>query len=71
MKKLICQGTSSGLFGHDSSSSSSTENLVLVDKPVLDAQLFRELKPEQALALLSFSGYSIDDILNVLPVYVD
>ena len=63
--------TSSGLFGHDSSSSSSTENLVLVDKPVLDAQLFRELKPEQALALLSFNGHSIDDVLNVMPIYID
>jgi hypothetical protein len=38
---------------------------------VVDAQLFRELNPGQAVAILSLSGHSMDDILTLKPVYVD
>jgi type IV secretory pathway TraG/TraD family ATPase VirD4 len=38
---------------------------------VVDAQLFRNLKPEQAIAILSLNGHSMDDILTLKPVYVD
>lgn len=38
---------------------------------VVDAQLFRELKPEQAVAILSLSGHSMDDVLTLMPVYVN
>ncbi len=51
-------------------SESSTENVTLVDKPVLDAQLFRQLQPDQAVALLSVNGHSMDDVIGMLPVYV-
>jgi type IV secretory pathway TraG/TraD family ATPase VirD4 len=54
-----------------SKSESRTENTTIVDKPVLDAQLFRKLKPDQAVALLSVEGHSMDDVINMLPVYVE
>jgi type IV secretory pathway TraG/TraD family ATPase VirD4 len=38
---------------------------------VVDAQLFRELKPNNAVAILSLSGHSMDDVLNLMPVYVN
>lgn len=37
---------------------------------VIDAQLFRELIPGQAVAILSLSGHSMDDILTLKPIYV-
>jgi hypothetical protein len=52
-----------------SSSSSTTENISFIDKPVLDAQLFRKLTPDQALALLSIEGHSMDDVIQVMSVY--
>jgi type IV secretory pathway TraG/TraD family ATPase VirD4 len=38
---------------------------------VVDAQLFRELKPSHAVAILTLSGHSMDDVLTLMPVYVD
>jgi type IV secretory pathway TraG/TraD family ATPase VirD4 len=38
---------------------------------VVDAQLFRELKPAQAVSILSLAGQSMDDVLMLLPVYTD
>lgn len=38
---------------------------------VVDAQLFRDLKPEQAVAILSLSGHSMDDVVGLMPVYVN
>ena len=38
---------------------------------VVDAQLFRELKPNQAVAILSVNGHSMDDVLTLSPIYVN
>ncbi|RDI37984.1 hypothetical protein AQULUS_24930 (plasmid) [Aquicella lusitana] len=38
---------------------------------VIDAQLFRELHPGQAVTILSLSGHSMDDIVNLKPVYLN
>jgi hypothetical protein len=39
---------------------------------IVDVQLlFRELKPDQAGAILSLGGQSVDDVLDLLPIYVD
>ena len=38
---------------------------------VVDAQLFRELNPSNAVAILSLAGQSMDDILTLLPIYAD
>lgn len=38
---------------------------------VVDAQLFRELHPGQAVGILSLSGHSMDDIVNLKPVYLN
>jgi hypothetical protein len=51
-------------------STTSTENLTFTDKPILDGQLFREMHPEQAVALLSIRGHSMDDVLQMFSVYV-
>ncbi len=54
----------------DSTSHSSTENVTLVEKAVLSPQLFRNLSPNEAVALLSVKGHSMDDVIQVMPVYV-
>lgn len=38
---------------------------------VVDAQLVRNLKPGQAIAILSIADHSIEDVLTLTPVYVD
>lgn len=38
---------------------------------VVDAQLFRHLKPEQAVGIFSLSGHSMDDVINLMPVYIN
>lgn len=38
-------------------------------KAVITGQLFRELNPNQAIALLSINRRSFDDVINTLPVY--
>lgn len=59
------------IFSKKTESNSHSTNITYVDKPVLDAQLFRSLNPSQALALLSINGRSMDDVLILQPVYVD
>lgn len=54
----------------DSTSHSSTENVTLVEKAVLSPQLFRNLSPDEAVALLSVKGHSMDDVIQVMPVYI-
>ncbi len=49
---------------------SSSKSLSYVDKAVLDAQLFRQLGQNQAIALLSINGVYRDDVLNMLPIFI-
>lgn len=49
----------------------SSETLSDSREGVVDAQLFRELSPKQAVAILSLSGHSMDDVLTLSPVYTD
>ena len=60
----ISSGTSSG-----KESSSSGQSLHYQQKDVIDGQLFRMMKPNQVLALLSVSGAAADDILTVRPLF--
>jgi type IV secretory pathway TraG/TraD family ATPase VirD4 len=52
------------------SSRSKSESTSWTEKQVLNAQIFRQLSPDQAIALLSIGGQSADDILDMRPVYV-
>lgn len=45
---------------------SRSESITHVDKPVIDAQLVRNLKPEQAVAVLVMQGHSCDDIVETV-----
>jgi type IV secretory pathway TraG/TraD family ATPase VirD4 len=49
---------------------STTENYTFVEKSVLSPQLFRQLTPNQSVALLSIKGRSMDDIIEMMPIYV-
>lgn len=49
---------------------SSTQSITESRESVLDATLFRNLTPNQAVALLSLQGHSMDDVLELLPVFV-
>lgn len=53
-----------------SSHKSTNESLSYHDKPLLDAQLIRRLGPNEAIALLSVAGRSMDDVISMNPLYL-
>lgn len=71
--KTSGSGSSSNrsVFDNTSSHSSNTQSLSETRESVLDATLFRDLSPNQAVALVSLKGYSMDDVLELKAVYVD
>ena len=48
-------------------STTSSESRSIVEKQVLNPQAFRRLGPNQAVVLLSISGYSMDDVIKIPP----
>lgn len=46
-----------------------TQTITDAREGVADAQLFRELKPEQAVAFLSVASHSMDDVIALMPIY--
>lgn len=64
VKKISVTSNSNNSHGDSSTISDAREGVV-------DAQLFRELQPAEAIAILSLAGQSMDDILTLLPVYAD
>ena len=64
-------GESTGSVGETvSRQRSTTENVAEHRDAVLDATLFRHLTPNQAVALLSLQGRSMDDVLELVPLFV-
>ena len=66
------EGTSSGgFFSNHGPSSSSHESIskALIEKQVMNPQLFRTLGKNQAVALLSFAGANADDVIECVPVF--
>jgi type IV secretory pathway TraG/TraD family ATPase VirD4 len=61
--------TTSKTVGRDSSSETTTK--MLVEKHVLNPQLFRNLRREHAVAVLSINGHSMDDVLVTKYVAVE
>jgi len=57
-------------FDSNSRHSSSTQTTAESRESVLDATLFRNLSPDQAVALLSINGHSMDDVLELKSVYL-
>ena len=49
---------------------STTQSITETRESVLDATLFRNLTPNQAVALLSIHGHSMDDVLELMPLFV-
>lgn len=67
------EGSSSGGFlsPHFSSSSHESVSRSVIEKQVINPQLFRTLGQNQAVTLLSFGGVSADDVIECAPVFVD
>lgn len=64
-------GESSGVFGGNfSTSSHESTSRSVIEKQVINPQLFRTLGQNQAIALLSFAGVSADDVIECVPVFV-
>jgi len=63
------QGSSHGA-GRSHSSTSTTHSLSYTDREVVDAQLMRNLRANQVLALLNIGQESMDDILDLQPIYL-
>ena len=62
--------SSKGFTDTSSNHNSSTQTLAESRESVLDPALFRSLTANQAVALLSMEGQSMDDVLELLPVYL-
>ncbi len=61
------QNSSSGPHGgSEGSSQSVTESR----EAVLDATLFRQLGSDQVIELLSVNGHGMDDLFNLMPIYI-
>jgi type IV secretory pathway TraG/TraD family ATPase VirD4 len=67
------EGSSSGGFlsPHFSSSSHESVSRSVIEKQVINPQLFRTLGANQAVTLLSFAGVSADDVIECVPVFID
>jgi type IV secretory pathway TraG/TraD family ATPase VirD4 len=52
-------------------STTTSESRSTTEKQVLNPQAFRALGPNQAVALLSVSGYSMDDVVETVPVFIN
>ena len=63
------KGQSSSGFNHTSQESDGF-NISKQQRHVLDAQVFRNLSPDEVIALLSFHGYAVDDVLTVEPIFL-
>jgi type IV secretory pathway TraG/TraD family ATPase VirD4 len=64
------QSSSSGT-NSDSSSRSSSTSTSIIERQVLNPQIFRTLGVNQAVSVLSYAGVSTDDVLETLPVFID
>lgn len=63
-------GSSRSIHG-GSTSESHSQSVSIQQRDVVDGQLFRNLIPDQVLAMLSLDGYAADDVLNVKAVFVN
>lgn len=57
---------SDGSRGH----SSKSKSISTVERQVLNPQIFRQLGPDQAIAILSIDGRAADDVINCVPVFI-
>jgi len=62
--------SSKNFFEGITRSYSNSQSITETKESVLDPSLFRGLSPNQAIALLSLHGYSMDDVLELMPVFV-
>jgi len=60
-KSYSKQRGSSGTQSH----SSRSENVTPIERLIIDSQLMRSLKPEQAIAILMIKGQACDDVINM------
>jgi hypothetical protein len=63
-------GSSGNLSNATNSQHSRSKTVTKVEKSVLDPQLIRNLKKDQAVALLVIDGQSRDDVLDMKAVYM-
>lgn len=72
MDRLVGRARVKKVSNSMSTGANSYENKTITEsrEGVVDAQLFRELTPGEAVAILSLAGYSMDDIVMLKPVYV-
>lgn len=64
------QQGSSRSSNHSQSSSATTQSLTYTKQEVVDAQLMRNLEANQVLSLLNIEQQSMDDILDLQPIYL-
>ena len=63
-------GTSSGDGGiHDQESSGTSTGWT--ERPTVDAQLIRQLGPDQAIVFFNIDGHAMDDVVQMRPVFVE
>ncbi len=57
-------------LGNGSPSTTESESKSSTEKQVVNPQLFRQLEPNQGVALLAVGGRAMDDVIECVPVFV-
>lgn len=68
-KHTISQQWGSSSGNHSNSHHSKTETISYTHEEVVDAQLMRNLKPQQAIAILTLQGHCCDDVVDLQAVH--
>lgn len=50
--------------------SSKSKSVSTIERQVLNPQIFRQLGPDQAIAILSIDGRAADDVISCVPVFI-
>ncbi len=58
-------------FGQGSPTVTESESKSMTERQVVNPQLFRQLEPSQAVALLAVGGRAMDDVIECVPVFVN
>ena len=71
MERLVGKARVKKVSNSYAQGSHSSQTIADAREGVVDAQLFRELKRNHAIAILTLSGHSMDDVLELMSVYLD
>jgi type IV secretory pathway TraG/TraD family ATPase VirD4 len=62
--------TTPAIFSGSHASTTDSTSKSMIERQVINPQLFRQLEPNQAVTLLSVGGRAMDDVVTCVPIFV-